>query len=258
MSLKNFKGMLRRSGRKLVPGIIALALVPSVAGAWFDLSALMAANLVQTTITATTVVAELINSYKQLEGMKRTLASLDPSAFGQNYALVKSRVKELDGLLGEVNRATYTAESVNSSFKGLYSSDFRKFDFETYKDKKQALLEEVTNAAKVSMKAQNSVAAYRDGLGATINRVLSSSNRGDSGEVQQLQSVVQMLGIVQEQLGTMTTTMNTTSRLTSTQVAAEVTQQQAAMEASERRLSGYSDKGAPVPVQRSLAAPDER
>lgn len=91
----------------------------------------------------------------------------------------------------------------------------------------------LSDAAKVSMKAQSSLQRTGD-YNRQVGAILQRSSTAD-GEVRQLQSVNQMLGIVLAQMGDIGMVLATNSRITA-QMAAESAKTEEAVAATNRQL----------------------
>lgn len=91
----------------------------------------------------------------------------------------------------------------------------------------------LSDAAKVSMTAQSSLQRTGD-YNRQVGAILQRSSTAD-GEVRQLQSVNQMLGIVLAQMGDIGMVLATNSRITA-QMAAESAKTEEAIAATNRQL----------------------
>jgi P-type conjugative transfer protein TrbJ len=109
---------------------------------------------------------------------------------------------------------------------------------------------ELQNSAQIAMRAQANAAQLEQNARAATS--LLQASRSADGEVRQLQTIVQMLSVVQSQLTTLTQTISAAERVNSNMAAAAAGEKLMEREARRRRRTNYTTRGAPVPVYRRL------
>jgi P-type conjugative transfer protein TrbJ len=109
---------------------------------------------------------------------------------------------------------------------------------------------EILAASEVASR-QQAVLSDLDQHAAAANQVLESSKNAE-GVVAQLQTVVQMLRLMQTELITVNQTLATTGRVLSDMAAADASNRQLSRAKKGSSLGGYTNRGAPVAVPHRL------
>jgi P-type conjugative transfer protein TrbJ len=242
--------------------VLGLALLPLALPARVHAQAAVidASNLVQTTATAISTYNTLQQMYEQvktaqnqLRNQVESLRTLDPTSFASLKQAVADGQFTFEQLKGDIDSFGYGVKSVNSDFQRLFPSSkakWSKVKADDFGEHYGAWQGQIATSSLTAARAQSSVERVEQYNGAA-GRILLNSE-GAAGEVRQLQSITQMLGVMQMQLSNLLTSMTTIGRLTADIAASMANQKMMAAEASSRRAANYTDRGRPVPVMKKL------
>ena len=114
----------------------------------------------------------------------------------------------------------YSIETLNGNFRRLFpeEKDLKKARYSDYDQMYGGWQNELQNSAQIAMRAQANTAQLKEN--ALAAQAIVNTSKLANGEVQQLQTIVQMLGVVQSQLTTLTHTISTAERVNSNMAAA--------------------------------------
>jgi P-type conjugative transfer protein TrbJ len=210
--------------------------------------AVLAGILTQAITEVSTLGSMLTTAMSQLELMKTQLSALDPHSFQSLFDLVDDLSLGYDALTSGIQSVGYTLASVNRQFQKEFPSNLSKVPFAQFDSLYGQWQNEILGASEVAERAQTTIAALANDA-ASAHAILSRS-AGASGEVAQLQSVVQMLALMQSQNGTLVQTLATTGRVMTSTAAAGASERQLSREKKKRNLANYTSRGAPVPPMR--------
>jgi hypothetical protein len=110
--------------------------------------------------------------------------------------------------------------------------------------------QEVLGASQVAERQQTSLSNL-DSQAAQTQTVLKQAQAG-SGVVEELQLIAQMISITNSELLVLNQTLATTGRVLTDVAAQSASEKQLSLGKSSDALSGYTDKGVPVPVPSTL------
>jgi P-type conjugative transfer protein TrbJ len=214
-------------------------------------------NLVQNTLTAAKAAQVVINTYEQIERMKdqiknqvQTLKSLDPRSFNSVKSILENSEVAYSSISGNLDSIGYSVNDVNRNFNQLFpkkQADWKNVkasDFSNYYDRWNA---EVTSSSLAASRSQASITTLEKNNQA-ISAILSNANSDSSGEVRQLQLVNQQLAIIHKELTSLVQSLDTMGRVISTWAASSVGEKMLGRETKQRRIQGYTDRGAPSRV----------
>jgi len=195
-------------------------------------------NLKQNTLTAIRTAEQIQNQLSMIRNQVRTLSTLPSSTYGQIKGLYDGNMQELNGLIGDVQGISFDLNQVNSQFDQLYpQGQWDSMNRSQYGDYFHKWNKELSDAAKIAMRAQT-VLQRSEAYNNEAMSILDRSAVAD-GEVRQLQSTNQMLGIVSAQLSGLTENLSTSTRITATAAAEEAQRKEAAAAYSRKLLQGY-------------------
>lgn len=208
-------------------------------------------NLQQNTLTAVRAAQQIQNQLSMISNQVKTLTMLPGETFGAVKGIYEGNLRELNGIIADVKGISFDLNQISSQYDQLYpQGQWSNMSTGQYADIFQKWNTELANAAKVAMKGQSVLDRSQD----YNNEAIAILNRssGADGEVRQLQSTNQMLGIVSAQLGGLTENLATSSRITAMMAAEEAQRREASAAWSAQLLEGLGSHdttihGVPLP-----------
>jgi P-type conjugative transfer protein TrbJ len=245
----------RRSAALALSFVAALGVRPS-GDAQAQFAVIDPTNLVQNIISALSTAEQvaqfaqqIINMEQQLKNYAQTLKELDPTSYRGVLDAYYTMKSAKDGLLYDVNAISYSAKQVNADFKKLFpekDTDIRNVDQEKLKERGAAWNTELSNSAKIAMRAQTNLGNVATAT-QQAERIVSRS-QGADGEVRQLQGITQMLFQMQVQLGDIAEMLSTSGRVSATLAATQASKDMVTREGKRRRRENYANPGRPPKV----------
>jgi P-type conjugative transfer protein TrbJ len=203
-------------------------------------------NLVQTTATAISTARTVENMIEQVDLMKQTLQTLNPtSIYGLETLIDQGQVTYL-ALTNNIASVGFALGNVNSSFDRLFPKDKNTWHAARYSDYDNYYTgwnSEITGSAKMAERAQSTVLSVEANNRAAAN-ILSQSTTAN-GEVRQLQLINQQLALIHARLGDLVQNIATMGRITANMAASSAGEKLLLREAKLRRRDGYTNRGAP-------------
>ncbi len=185
--------------------------------------------------------------------MQTMLSRLDPASYNALLALITDTQLSYNELVNGVNSIGYTLQGVNADFKMTFPTDFSKTaiaDFDAHYGEWQS---QIWSSTLVAARAQSVLSTLRHNADNAANIMANSASA--SGEVAQLQAVVQMLGVMQSQSNSLIMSLATTGRVIATNASVSASERQLAREKKRRNLQNYTKRGAPVTIPNKLPDP---
>jgi type IV secretion system protein TrbJ len=195
-------------------------------------------NLKQNTLTAVRAAQQIQNQLSMISNQVKTLTMLPGETYGAVKGIYEGNMKELNGIIADVKGISFDLNQISSQYDQLYpQGQWSNMSTGQYADIFRKWNTELANAAKVAMKGQSVLERSQD----YNNEAIAILNRssGADGEVRQLQSTNQMLGIVSAQLGGMTENLATSSRITAMMAAEEAQRRQASAAWNAKLMKGF-------------------
>lgn len=228
-------------GGMLAAGCVAVPGLPGTLQA--TMPVVDVSNLQQNTLTALRTAQQIENQLQQIRNQVRSLQTLSASTFSPLTGIYASNMRELDGLLADVQGISFELNRIDSQFNDIFPEGrWDQLDHTQYQNYFQDWNRELTEAAKVSMKSQSAIQrsqAYNNEAAAILNR-----SAGADGEVRQLQATNQMLGVMAGQMDGLTQTLAFNSRVTATAAAAAAQKEEAERAFSKQMWNGYGNADA--------------
>lgn len=206
-----------------------------------------ATNLIQTTATAVATAKTVINTVQQIELMRQTLATINPTSFSGLQTLISQGQVSYQMLRNDIAALGFAMQDVNGNFNRLFPKDkaawrsARYSDYDAYYTGWNA---EITGSAKMADRAQASILVIERNNQAIAN-ILSQSGSAN-GEVRQLQLINQQLALIHTRLGDLVQNIATMGRVTANMAAASAGEKLLLREAKLRRRDGYTNRGRPA------------
>ena len=182
--------------------------------------------------------------------MKTMLTGLESGSFEGLANFLTTFARSYNQLTSGVNAMSYRMHAIDSEFKQLYPTDTRSVAFEQHAQYYNNWNQEVLSAAQIASRQQTVIETLDDT--ATKLKDILDQSRSASGEVAQLQLIVQTLGMMHTQLTSIDQTLATTGRVLSDMAATSASGGQLSLSKKANSLSGYTDKGPAVSVPSRL------
>jgi P-type conjugative transfer protein TrbJ len=203
-------------------------------------------NLVQTTATAISAAQTVTNMIQQVNLMKQTLETVNPTTFTGLQALLSQGQLSYRILSNNVSALGFALQDVNNNFDRVFPKDknawhsARYSDYDSYYGNWNA---EITASAKLAARAQSSLLLV-EGNNQAVASILTQSS-GANGEVRQLQLINQQLALIHARLGDLIQNIATMGRITASMAASSAGEKLLLREAKIRRRDGYTNRGQP-------------
>jgi conjugal transfer/entry exclusion protein len=201
--------------------------------------------LTQAVATVTHLASMLINLKAQLDAMNTMLSSLDAASFQSLLTVIGNTELSYNALTGDIASMGYTLESVNSQFRTIYGSDYRKTAFGQFDSLYGRWEDEILASAQVAARSQATLSRL-ESHASQAAAILEKSAASD-GQVAQMQSIVQMLGLMQSENNSLLQSLATTGRVLTSAAATTASERALSREKKRRHLANYTSRGAPVP-----------
>jgi type IV secretion system protein TrbJ len=231
--------------------VVALAVMARPARAQF--AVIDATNLVQTTSTALSTAQTLENMIQQVQLMRQTLQTLNPTSFSDLRSLITQGQMTYQALSSNIAAIGFALADVNRDFDRLFPKNktawrgVRYSDYDNYYTNWNA---EITASAKLADRAQStmlSVEANNRSVASILNQSASAN-----GEVRQLQLINQQLALIHARLGDLVQNIATMNRIASSMAASSAGEKLLIRDSAERRRQGYTNRGRPSRVLNRL------
>lgn len=214
-----------------------------------DLVAL-AALLAETIAQGVTLGAQLMQLMQQVEMMKTMLSRLDPASYNAILALINDSNLTYNDLVRDINSIGYTLQSVNTEFKTTFPTNFSKTPISDFDALYGEWQNQIWSSTLVAARAQSVLSTLRQNADNAASIMAASAS--SSGEIAQLQAVVQMLGVMQSQSNSLITSLASTGRVIATTASTSASERQLSREKKKRNLQNYTKRGTPVTVPNKL------
>jgi P-type conjugative transfer protein TrbJ len=200
-------------------------------------------NLQQNTLTAVRTAQQIQNQIEQIRNQVRTLQTFSASSYSPLTTIYASNMRELDGLLADVQGIGFDLSRIDAQFNELFpEGQWSQVDQSRYRDYYEDWNRELTEAARLSMKSQSAIQrsqAYNNEAAAILSR-----SAGADGEVRQLQATNQMLGVMAGQMDGLTQTLAFNARVSATAAASAAQKEEAERAFSRQMWNGYGNADA--------------
>lgn len=174
------------------------------------------------------------------------LSTLDGKSFTALVSLINDVTYSYDNVVAGISSVGYTLKGVNGAFQSTFPSTFGSVSFGGFGNLYAQWQNEILASAQVAARAQGVISDWQQNADAA-GAILAQS-QGAQGEIGQLQSVVQMLGVLHNESNGLLQTLGTTGRVLGNAAAANASERQLSLEKKRRNLANYTYRGAPVVV----------
>ncbi|MCY1003900.1 hypothetical protein OWM54_42830 [Myxococcus sp. MISCRS1] len=192
-----------------------------------------------------TLTQQLLATKAQLEATLNSAKMLSEADFGQVQQLLLQTNQSLQAI-------QTTVGSVDRQFEALTANrDLSQVRFSEFAAHYGGWLQQINSTVTTARQLQMQVTNVQQANSQSAQSILARSSSAD-GEVRQLQSILQMLAVMQSQLGSLIQHLDASGRVTSTMAANAAAEKQMAEETRRRRLDGYQERGPRPEVRKGL------
>lgn len=205
-----------------------------------------AAGIAQIAVQAAEVWAQVQTLHQQVEALRAAALQLDPRSYQSVQNLLSGNDVNYLSLLRDVRSMGFTVERVNTRFRQLFPDDqaVKKMTPRQAEATSKEMNEELYSSALVAARAQTTLRTIEDN-NVEARNILSQS-QGNGSQVAQLQSALQMLALMHQNLVTITQLVSSSGRVASNQAVRAVTERRIASERATRMMRDY-DKPTAIP-----------
>ncbi len=244
------RSITRRS--LLVAATLGLVAVEAPASAdLFGGDDIILSGILAQAISEVSDLAETLQNIEaQVQMMKTELSRLDPTSFASILNLVNDVTYSYNTVVSGVSSIGYTLKAVNASFQSTFPSNVTGVPLSKFNTLYAQWQSEVLASARVASRAQSVISDWQQNARDAAAVLAQSQNA--QGTIGQLQSVVQMLGVLHNENNGLLQTLATTGRVLSNASAAGASEHQLSLEKKRRNLANYTFRGPPVTVPKRM------
>lgn len=170
-----------------------------------------------------TVIDEQVRS---INNQIQNLRELGNDNFGGVNNNLSNQIDELNNLTANMSGISYTLNSVSSQFNSLFQTPgAQSMTPEQYQSVYQKWSNQLQSASDSAMQSEALVSNIKDNNAQAQNILSTARSQGADGEVSQLQTINEMLGVVNSQLGDVGTMTATAGRLAASAASSHQAQQ---------------------------------
>jgi conjugal transfer/entry exclusion protein len=205
------------------------------------------ANIAQIGKQITEGLAQLQATENQVNALRNAARQLDPSNYRGIEGLLTGQDLNVNAILGDVRTIGFTLDRVNSQFAQIFPNqqavqNMRATDFDSTT---QNMHQELYNSAIVAARAQSSLESIE--ASDTEAKAILERSQGTDSQVAQLESAIQMLALIHQNLVAITMSVNAAGRLASDVTAQAVVGRRVEREKRARLLDGYANHDDAIP-----------
>jgi len=220
--------------------VLALAPLLEPTASATGLPVLDVAGIAQVAEEAGYVSSQLLSMQQQVQALRSAALQLDPRSYKSVQNLLSGNDVNYQSLIRDVQSMGYGLERVNTQFRKLYPDDaaVKKMRPAQLEATSRGMNQEIHASALVAARSQTTLRTIEQND--TEARNILSRSQGNGSQVAQLQSAIQMLGLIHQTLVGINQTMSTAGRVTSNVAVRAATERRMERERADRMLRGYS------------------
>jgi P-type conjugative transfer protein TrbJ len=211
-----------------------------------DVPVIDGAGIVQLAAEWALVLQQLDATKNQVDSLRAAALQLDPRSYQSVQNLLAGNEVNFAALTRDLQSLGYTVEHVNARFRQLFPDEaaVRTMTPRQAETASRDMNQEIYASALVAARAQSTLRTIEDN-NAEARNILSRSE-GSSSQVAQLQSALQMLALIHQNLVSITQTVSASGRVASNQSVRRVTERRIQRERAARAQRDYA-RSEPVP-----------
>jgi P-type conjugative transfer protein TrbJ len=226
--------------------IVGCAVSPSLPSTAHAFPVIDPAGILQLVAQWQQVQAQVQTTANQVNALRAAALQLDPRSYQNVQNLLAGNDVNYLSLLRDVQSMGYTVERVNTRFRQLFPDEqaVRNMTPAQADAASRGMNQEVYSSALVAARAQSTLRTIEDN-NVEARNILSRSE-GNSSQVAQLQAALQMLGLIHQNVVSITQTISASGRVASNQAVRRVTERRIERERAARMMRGYA-QDEPIP-----------
>jgi P-type conjugative transfer protein TrbJ len=190
------------------------------------------------------------NMVAMVNSMKTALSALSSGDFNALLGFLQTAQMSYGQLTGGVQSMSYKMGAIDSDFQQLYPSSMSSMSYGQRDQVYANWNNELLGAAQIAARQQTILSTLEQQANKADDVVQQSQNA--SGEVAQMQAIVEMLRLMQTQLVTINQSLATSNRVLADIAASQASNHQLSRAKKQTSLAGYTSRGAPVNVPHRL------
>ena len=205
-----------------------------------------AGGIAQIVIQAGEVWAQLQATQAQVDALRRSALQLDPRSYRSVQDLLAANEVNFLALTRDLQTMGYSFERINDRFRRLFPDDqaVKNMTPRQAQAASREMNKEIYSSALVAARTQTTLRTIEDNNSEARN--ILSRSEGNGSQVAQLQSALQMLGLIHQNLVSITQMISASGRVTSNVAVRGVTERRIERERATRMLRGH-DRSEPIP-----------
>ena len=198
------------------------------------------AGIAQTIAQIAETVRQIEVMRNQVRALQNAARQLDPRSYQGIEALLRDGDLKYEALTRDISSIGYTLERVNRQFRRIFPNEeaVQNMRASEYEATSRQMNHELYDSAFVAARAQSTLSGI-EANNAEAQQILRRSE-GNGSQVAQLQSALQMLALMHQNLVAITQTISSAGRVSSDLAAAAVTERRMRREKRRRLLRNYS------------------
>jgi P-type conjugative transfer protein TrbJ len=200
------------------------------------------ASIGQLAVQAYQVGSQLRSMEQQVEALRAAARQLDPRSYQSVQNLLAGNDVNYQSLIRDVHSMGYSLDSVNARFRQLFPDDkaVKNMRPDQLESTSRDMNKEIHDSALVAARSQSTLRTI-DQNDREARDILSRSQGTDS-QVAQLQSAIQMLALIHQNLVQINQTLSAGARASSNVAVRAATERAMERERSARMLQGFSSR----------------
>ena len=198
------------------------------------------AGIAQIAAQAVEVWTQLQSMEAQVRSLRAAALQLDPRSYQSVRNLLAVNDVNYESLIRDVRSMGYSFERVNTRFRQLFPDDqaVKNMRPDQLAATSREMNQEIHASALVAARSQTTLRSIEQNNSEAQN--ILNRSAGNGSQVAQLQSAIQMLGLIHQTLVGINQTMSASGRVTSNVAVRAATERRMERERSDRMLRGFS------------------
>jgi P-type conjugative transfer protein TrbJ len=194
----------------------------------------------------------LIQIANQVRMMTTLLQQVGSGSFPALISFINAARFTYGSLTSGIQSMSYKMARIDADYQKLFppGEPPTKTSVAQHRAQYVAWNQEVVGASQIAARQETSLSTLDDHAAQT--KAVLDQSKAASGVVEELQLIAQLIGITNQGLVVLNQTLATTSRVLTDMAARSASEHQLSLGKSDDARAGYTDKGAPVVVPRTL------
>lgn len=195
-------------------------------------------NLFKQTQTLSDFIGDSTEKVNILQEQLQSLKQLTSGNFDDvsgNLNNLNNELSDIQNVTNNVNDISYTLQRIDDQYKKMFQPSNLSLSPQNYQNTYQQWSSQLQDASNKAMQSQALVQNIEDNNNQAKNILASAKDSNNNGEVSQLQTVNEMLGVINSQMGDVATMTATAGRL----AASQASEQQAQADIQAQSLQNF-------------------